>query len=296
MSVRSPEPLAKSSAVSATPEIERGQRFGFGKNWTDFLSVLNDDRILEAERSLCRFLGVDNLSGRTFLDIGCGSGLFSLAARRLGARVHSFDYDESSVACAMEIKRRYRPNDVEWTIEQGSGLDRDYIERLGVFDICYSWGVLHHTDNLWRAVYNAQLPLRQGGKLFIAIYNDEGVRSAVWEAIKRNYCAGPLRRIFLTIAFYSLFFVTGVLMDLARLRNPAHRFKEHRRYRGMSLLHDWKDWLGGYPYERARPERVRGFLENLGFELLRMEAPTFGFGNNQFVFIKESNSARTVGP
>lgn len=272
--------------VTAREEIEGGRRFGFGDNWADFLSVLNDDRIREAEKSLCDFLGVETLEDRRFLDIGCGSGLLSLAARRLGASVHSFDFDESSVACARELKRRYFPGDDDWQIEQGSVLQRSYLERLGEFDVCYSWGVLHHTDHLWQALYNAQIPVKAGGTLFIAVYNDEGVRSAVWEAIKRTYCSGPFAKLVLTPVFYTVFFAAGLLIDLASFRNPARRFTEHRKYRGMSLTHDWKDWLGGYPYERARPERIESFYANLGYELVRMERPTFGFGNNQFVFRK----------
>jgi 2-polyprenyl-6-hydroxyphenyl methylase/3-demethylubiquinone-9 3-methyltransferase len=201
--------------------------------------------------------------------------------------VHSFDYDESSVACTAKLKHRYAASASTWRIEVGSVLDRPYIEKLGTFDICYSWGVLHHTDNLWQAVYNAQLPLRSGGVLFVAIYNDEGVRSAIWEAIKRQYCRGPLRRASLTVVFYTLFFLAGLTIDLVKLRNPARRFTDHRKYRGMSLVHDWKDWLGGYPYEPAMPRRVQGFVENLDFQLVRLARPDFGFGNNQFLFTKK---------
>jgi 2-polyprenyl-6-hydroxyphenyl methylase/3-demethylubiquinone-9 3-methyltransferase len=273
--------------MTAATDIEQGKRFGFGKNWSAFLQVVNDDRILEAEQSLRSFLGVENLEGKRFLDLGCGSGLFSLAAHRLGADVYSFDYDESSVACTAELKRRYAASAASWSVELGSVLDRKYIEGLGTFDICYSWGVLHHTDNLWQAIYNAQIPLRSGGQLFIAIYNDEGMRSAIWETIKRNYCAGPVRRALLTAVFYTLFLVAGLAIDLVKLRNPARRFTEHRKYRGMSLIHDWKDWLGGYPFEPATPQRVQSFLENLGCKLVRFARPDFGFGNNQFVFEKK---------
>ena len=274
--------------MSAKDEIDQGQRFAFGDNWTAFLNVLDDDRIAEARKSLKEFIGLEDLSGKKFLDIGCGSGLFSLAARSMGASVHSFDFDEASVACTTELKRRYFPNDYNWVIEAGSALDRAYIESLGPFDICYSWGVLHHTDELWRAVYNAQSAVAPSGTLFIAIYNDEGVVSAIWEAIKRTYCSGPFGRAVMTGIFYPVFFFSGLLIDLIKFRNPARRYREHLKYRGMSLVHDWKDWLGGYPYERARPGRVQGYLENFGFELVRVARPDFGFGNNQFVFRRRS--------
>jgi 2-polyprenyl-3-methyl-5-hydroxy-6-metoxy-1,4-benzoquinol methylase len=101
-------------------------------------------------------LKVERLDGKSFLDIGSGSGLFSLAARRLGARVHSFDYDQQSVACTAELRRRYFPSAGDWVVERGSALDRDYLARLGTFDVVYSWGVLHHTGDMWRALENVK--------------------------------------------------------------------------------------------------------------------------------------------
>src|SRR4026207_1913936 len=118
-------------------ETASGQRFEFGKNWSRFLELLDDTRIKEAEASLQQMLEVDSLAGKTFIDVGSGSGLFSLAARRLGARVHSFDYDPESVACTMELRRRYFDEDSDWTIEEGSVLDANYIDALGKFDIVY---------------------------------------------------------------------------------------------------------------------------------------------------------------
>ena len=131
-------------------EVASGERFEFGANWAQFLEVLNDERIALAEHSLRNMLGVDTLNelarvllpggvdtlkGQRFLDVGSGSGLFSLVARRLGASVHSFDYDPQSVACTTELRRRYFPGDAEWTVEQGSALDNDYLGKLGTWDI-----------------------------------------------------------------------------------------------------------------------------------------------------------------
>src|SRR5512135_1518855 len=133
-------------------EVNRGERFEFGRNWQRFLSVLDADRIAAAERSLGKLLASPSLAGQSFLDVGSGSGLFSLAARRLGARVHSFDYDPQSVCCTAELKRRYFPDDEAWTIEHGSVLDHAYMARLGTFDVTYSFGVLHHTGQMWQAL------------------------------------------------------------------------------------------------------------------------------------------------
>lgn len=267
-------------------EVARGERFKFGENWSRFLEVLNDERILEAEKSLKQMLEVEDLAHKSFLDIGSGSGLFSLAARRLGARVHSFDYDPQSVACTRELKRRYFPGDADWTVEEGSILDRDYLETLGKFDIVYSWGVLHHTGAMWQALENASLPVADGGRLFIAIYNDQGGKSRRWRKVKQLYLSGALGKNLVSALFIPYFVFGGLAADLLRARNPVTRYTEYKRSRGMSRIHDWFDWLGGYPFEVARPEEIFEFYRDRGFVLEKLITAGGGLGNNQFVFAK----------
>lgn len=260
------------------------ERFPFGENWLNFLNILSDDHIAEAEKSLRAFLGGADLKDKRFLDIGSGSGLHSLAARRMGAQVVSFDYDPKSVACTNEIKSRYFTGDEAWLVSSGSILDRSFMESLGTFDISYAWGVLHHTGVLWQALYNAQIPVRRNGLLFVAVYNDQGLISSLWKIVKHFYCSGTFGRVLTSAVFYPLFFFSGLLIDLIKFRSPAVRYHEHKKYRGMSLLHDWRDWLGGYPFEPAEPERIISFYKNLGFDLVHFLPTGHGFGNNQFLF------------
>ncbi len=260
--------------------------FEFGKNWRRFLSCINKTRIVEAERSIKMMLEVKNLDGLSFLDIGSGSGLFSLAARRLGARVLSFDYDPDSVKCTMELKRRYLQNDTGWTIEHGSVLDEMYIRSLGSFDIVYAWGVLHHTGNMKMALTNVTLPVEKGGKLWLAIYNDQGFRSRFWRSIKQYYCSGRAYKIAVLLAFFPYFFMRGFFVDLIRLRNPIQRYSLYCKSRGMSPFRDWIDWLGGYPFEVAKPEEIFDFYRKRIFQLLRLKTCGGGLGNNEYVFVK----------
>ena len=277
--------MHKELPLTHAQEIERGERFAFGENWARFLKVLDDDRIAEAEASLRRMLEVESLEGKSFVDIGSGSGLFSLAARRLGAKVHSFDYDPASVACTSELRQRYFPGDPDWTVEEGSALDEAYLRRLGQFDIVYSWGVLHHTGAMWPALDNAASLVAPGGRLFIAIYNDQGRSSRIWTGVKRAYVAapGPLKWAVLLPAFARLWGPSTV-SDLVRLK-PFRTWRNYRHGpRAMDPWRDVVDWVGGYPFEVAKPEQILDFYRDRGFELRRMTTCAGGHGCNEFVF------------
>lgn len=264
------------------------ERFPFGRNWASFLEVLDERRISEAERSLSEKLGRNRIAGATFLDAGSGSGLFSLAAARLGARrVHSFDFDPDSVGCTQELRRRYFPAAEYWTIDQASVLDRAYLDRLGQWDIVYSWGVLHHTGDMWTALDLVAGLVAPSGRLFIAIYNDQGSRSRAWTAVKRVYNRSRAGKGAILAALVPYNVARGLAVDLIRRKNPLTRYREYQRVRGMSMMHDWKDWFGGYPFEVAKPEAIFDFFRTRGFILTGLSTSGGGHGCNEFVFARD---------
>ena len=275
-------------------EVARGERFEFGSNWAHFLAVLDDERIASAERALQDMLQRARLDGLRFLDIGSGSGLSSLAARRLGAHVHSFDYDPQSVACTTELRRRYFPSDESWTVERGSALDAGYLRGLGTFDVVYSWGVLHHTGRMWEALENAVIPIGPTGTLFIAIYNDTGSQARRWHWIKRTYNELPrLARVPFAVAVTLPAEARSFLATALRGRpgDYVRSWTEYRQRRGMNRWHDILDWVGGYPYEFATPDEIFDFYRTRGFSLARMKCGGVGLGCNEFVFVRDRPSS-----
>lgn len=269
------------------------QPFAFGRNWQAFVDrYLNEERVAEAMKSLAAFCRGYGLKGRTFLDAGCGSGLFSLAALRLGAsRVVSFDVDADSVRCC-ELLRTREGDPSNWRVTHGSILDERFVSSLGAFDCVYSWGVLHHTGDLWRGVRNAAGLVAPGGIMYLAIYNRaDGIAlypdgrfgpSAFWSRVKRLYSSAPLAAQKLTDAAVISFLVLAYCLTL---QNPVRKIRSHKELRGMSWRIDISDWLGGYPYEYASVAEVFAFVRGLGFSLENLKC-TNGLGNNEYLFAR----------
>lgn len=268
-----------------TPIEDPGHlRFAFGANWARFLAALGEERIRAAERSLRQTLPGVAWRAARFLDVGSGSGLFSLAARRLGAQVVSLDVDPESVACTEALRRRFFPQDGAWAIHPGSALDGAFLESLGTFDAVYAWGSLHHTGELWRALDFVAARVREGGWLCVAVYNDQGWASRWWRGLKMAYNRLPSGlRILVVLPALARLWGPRMLVDLMRLR-PFRTWRRYGTERGMSPWRDVIDWVGGYPFEVATPEAVFRHARGRGFTLEGLKTCGGGHGCNEFVF------------
>lgn len=285
---RTGEPRQRANVPANTPApavVANADKFGFGENWRSFLDELDDARIAEAEKALQWMLSGVRIDGSRFLDIGSGSGLSSLAARRLGAVVHSFDYDRQSVECTKTLRDRFFPGDAAWVVESGSILDGDYLAKLGQFDVVYSWGVLHHTGAMYKSLKNAAGLVSPGGLFAFALYRKTRL-CWFWTLEKRWYCRASAqaqsacRRVYVALMRLA-FAATG--------RNFNAYVGAYRGNRGMSYVHDVHDWLGGYPYESIRPAEVEHEMARIGFTRIRSKVQgyswgLFGSGCDEYVF------------
>ena len=255
-------------------------RFEFGENWRNYSEQFQAEDYFRAKDSLKEL--VPDIKDKTFLDVGCGSGLFSTAASALGAKsVYGFDYDPKSVATSKAVleKASSWDNDIKKNIvsfEQGSILDEN-IKSLGKHDIVYSWGVLHHTGDMYKAFDMVSSLVNKNGLLVIAIYN-KFFTSPLWKAVKYTYVKSPsiIKKFIIGLALIRYAVVSLILTG----KLPFHRV------RGMRFYTDVVDWIGGYPYEYASVKEVTNFFEKKGFKLKTLIKARGGTGCNQFVFNK----------
>lgn len=260
--------------------------FSFGENWRDYVETVRQEDVERAKRDIEEWLGADAVRGKTVVDVGCGSGIHSLAFRSLGARtISSFDADHYSVEATRVLwEREGQPEN--WSVSRGSVLDKEYVASYGQYDIVYSWGVLHHTGAMWQAVENVCGLVKPGGVLWISLYT-KGPRYPKDLALKQKYNSASRagKRWMICRGIGRL-----VLSRLKHFKNPFTW--NQKRERGMNAYHDLVDWLGGLPYEVASEDDVVRFGRKAGFVLERINAEREG-GCSIYVFSRPPGTEET---
>lgn len=259
--------------------------FAFGENWASYSKLIGEPQIEHAKEGLLKLIPAEDFKGRSFLDIGCGSGLHALAASRLGvSRIVGVDIDPNSATTARKILTERNPS-APWQIENISVFDLTP-DHFGTFDIVYSWGVLHHTGDLWQAVSKAAALVAPNGLLAVAFYR-ETYLDPFWKLEKRFYTnAPPSIQNFIKSSYINAF---RVARAATRQESFADYISKYSSRRGMDFEHDVHDWLGGYPYEAALAPEVDRRMIALGFKAERVFARSksigiFGSGCDEYVY------------
>lgn len=259
--------------------------FAFGRNWASYAESITEVEITEAVAGLRRLLGGVDLAGLKFLDIGCGSGIHSLAALRLGAaEVVAIDFDPDSVATTRAVLERHAPS-ARHRVEQASVLDLQ-TATMKAFDVVYSWGVLHHTGDMKGAIRAAARMVAPGGQFVFALYRRTWC-CPLWKQEKRWYSHASENAQRRARAVYRFFFRLKFWSTGRSFKDYVATYKDNR---GMDFEHDVHDWMGGYPYESISPAIVDGFISDLGFRKVRAFAVDtrpmgmFGSGCDEYVY------------
>ena len=240
--------------------------FAFGHNWADYADKIRDDQTDEAKCALQRLLGNETLAGKRFLDIGCGSGVHSLAALQLGAaEVVAVDLDPESVATTEQVLRRFAPPHASYCVIQLSVFDLN-VADLGTFDVTYSWGVLHHTGDLNKALVRASAMTAPLGLFVFALYRKTWC-CGLWTIEKRWYAAASDKRQEYARRNYIRLFKIALLVTGRTFDDYKEKYRSNR---GMDFYHDVHDWMGGYPYESITNREVDEFMRSAGFQAQRL--------------------------
>lgn len=261
--------------------------FSFGKNWKEYLKTVSVERIDAVKGDLEKWLGKDFIRDKTIIDIGCGSGIHSLGFYLLGAReILSIDIDKYSVDAAISLwEKQGKPEN--WKIQHASIMDDSFISEYSKkgYDLVYSWGVLHHTGDMWKALDNASKFLKGGSLFWIALYV-KGPRYNRDLALKKKYNRSSvfgkwiIEKRYITKQYIKLF----IFGEFRKLINVFLN-REVYMFRGMDKKHNLKDWLGGLPYEVASLEEIIEFAKERDLVLEKVKTGFEG-GNNICLFSK----------
>jgi 2-polyprenyl-3-methyl-5-hydroxy-6-metoxy-1,4-benzoquinol methylase len=142
-------------------------------HYVQFRPELVDEFLADCE------LPAEFFAGKDVLDAGCGSGRWSWAMSKLGARVHAMDLTAAGPeALAAELGER---DDVR--ICQASLFDAPFPPAS--FDFVMSWGVLHHTPRT-HAAFERIVPLvKPGGTLYVMVYRKAPVQTVGTELLRK---------------------------------------------------------------------------------------------------------------
>lgn len=270
--------------------------FDFGANWREFSeTALDPPRVDQARAEFRALVGKCGtpIAGRSFLDIGFGQGLSLLAAASDGARALGCDINPTCAKVLAANSKLFPDIDANIPVVVGSILDRNVVDELRArsldgagYDIVHSWGVLHHTGDMWKAIAHAAELVAPGGIFVLAIYNQHWT-SPLWVPIKRGYCAAPrwLQRAMIGI-FYPVILAAKALVTW---RNPF------TMERGMDFYYNVVDWVGGYPYEYASLQELARRMEKAGFSLRWQRAANVPTGCNEQIFVRTIASGARRG-
>jgi SAM-dependent methyltransferase len=178
--------LAKLNSEEKTPGERKGEVITitgehYGRLFQAFSSRSFWDEPVRLLRTRLERNGVDisGLEQKEVLDVGCGGGRYTAAWRILGAK-RAVGIDGSEIGIADAVRRTDDANLEGVEFKQGNALSLPFEDQS--FDIVFSNGVLHHTENWQQGVNELVRVLKRGGLGWLYLIENPG--GLFWDVIE----------------------------------------------------------------------------------------------------------------
>lgn len=214
--------------------------------WTEYLPEYNAS---EAHWNI--FYSPQDVRGKSVLDAGCGTGIFStIFARNGAAKVLGIDISEGSLETAKALKAKFHLENTDFKKQDMLALPFEDES----FDIVWAWGTVHHTTDPFRAMCELTRVLKTGGSILLAVYTRTKV-TFLHEIIRKTLIRTPRKTWKALSKILALLLYPVVLV-----------FKKREKSRkGEKLEELIMDWYFVPIRHYYYPEEIKTFLEEQGF-------------------------------
>ena len=216
--------------------------------WTEYIPEYES-----TEKHWEIFFSGEEIQGKSVLDAGCGTGIFSIIFANKGAdSVTGIDISEGSLQTAQSLKKKFNL--------QNANFQKQDMHHLPFhdeqFDIVWAWGTVHHTTDPFKAIDELIRVLKKGGSILLAVYTRTKL-TFIHEIIRKTLVLTP-RRTWTFLSKIMAFFLTPVVYVFKK------REKSRKGEKLEELILDWYFVPIRFYY---RPEEIKSYLEKKGFTI-----------------------------
>jgi ubiquinone/menaquinone biosynthesis C-methylase UbiE len=131
-------------------------------------------------RPFSLYVDFDAIAGKDVLEVGCGSGIAVQLFAEAGANVTAVDLTPWAVETT---RARLDAFGLPGTVLEGDGEALPFDDAS--FDVVFSWGVIHHTTDMQRALSELIRVCRPGGTLILMLYHRHSLFFVSYRALAR---------------------------------------------------------------------------------------------------------------